>query len=140
MGIEELKAKREALRAEYAEAEAKQAEIDLAALLDAEQEHGFGAVRSLKVRGYKKGLPTMAIVKSPGGTPFYRKYLDELANAKSDMKKRDAALALGRACIIYPPKGDVLDAMLDAFPGLPLSASMAAQKLAELETDEEKKD
>lgn len=140
MSIEELNAKRAALRAEHESAEQAQAEIDLAALIDAEQEHGFGSVTSLKVRAYRKGLPTLVVVRSPGGTPFYRKYLDETSNAKSDMKKRDALLALGVSCLVYPPKGDLRDKMLEAFPGLSLSAGIAATKLAELEVESEKND
>lgn len=140
MSIEELNDKRAALRAEHEAAEQAQAEIDLAALLDAEQEHGFGSVTSLKVRAYRKGLPTMVVVKSPGGTPFYRKYLDETSNAKSEMKKRDALLALGLACLAYPPKGELRDKMLEAFPGLTLSAGIAATKLAELEAESGKND
>lgn len=140
MSIEELNAKRAALRAEHEAAEQAQAEIDLAALIDAEQEHGFGSVTSLKVRAYRKGLPTLVVVRSPGGTPFYRKYLDETSNAKSDMKKRDALLALGVSCLVYPPKGDLRDKMLEAFPGLSLSAGIAATKLAELEVEAEKND
>lgn len=140
MSIEELNAKRAALRAEHEAERLKQEEIDLAALLDAEHEHGFGAVKGLKVREFRKGLPTMAIVKSPGGTPFYRKFLDEVSNAKTDMKKRDAIVSLGMACLIYPPKGELRDKMIDAFPGLPVSASVTAQRLADLEEEQAKND
>lgn len=140
MGMKELQERREKLRAEYAEAESKQAEVDYAALVDAEEEYGFGAVQTLKVKQFQPGLPTFVVLRNPGGTPFYRKYLDEMGNAKSASKKQDANAALGVACLVYPPKGEIRDRMLQAFPGLSLSAGLAAQRLAELDAEDEKKE
>ena len=61
--LELLQERREALRAEDERLEAEQAEIDFAALVDLEEEHGFGSVRAIRFTGsYKRGTPTMAIV------------------------------------------------------------------------------
>lgn len=140
MSIEEIQARRDAMRAEQEKARAEQHEIDLAALADAEEEHGYDSVRSLVVRGYKKGLPTMAIVKSPGGTAFYKRYSDQVRNSKGDAKKvGEAQELMGEGCMIYPPPGDVRREMAKAFPGLLVSCGIEAVKLAELDAEEEKK-
>lgn len=138
MSMEELKARREAMRKADAEAEAKQAEVDFAALVDAEEEHGFGAVRPIKVKQYREGLPTMAIVKSPGGTHLFKAFQQETMNAKHGAKKIEAAESFGLASIVYP-SGELLASMLKAFPGLASSAAAVAAELAMGEAEEEKK-
>jgi len=138
--IEEIQARRDAMRAALAAKEQEQKAIDLEALADAEEEHGFGCVEPLHVRGYKEGIPTFAIIKSPGGTAYYRRYLDQLRNAKKESEKGKAQELLGESCVIYPPKGEARDAMLSAVPGLYVCAAIAACKLAELVAEDEKKD
>ena len=137
MSMEEIRARREAMRKEHEEAKAKQAEIDEAALLSAEEEHGFGAVEGVPVN-YQKGFPTKAVVKSPGGTHLFKAFQHETMNAKSGAKKIEAAEAFGLACIVYP-SGELLASMLKAFPGLASSAAAVASELAMGEAEEEKK-
>jgi hypothetical protein len=135
----EAEERRARLRAEAAQAESEQSDIDFAALVDAEEEHGFGAVESLKVSSYRAGVPTMAVIKAPSRT-YYRKYLDEFRNAKNDKARGVAQETLGQSCMVYPPSGDVRDRMLDAFPGLYVCAGIRAAKLGELDAEAEKKD
>ncbi len=139
--LEKVQAKREAMRLEWAAAEAAQNLIDQEALVDLEDEYGFGSVVSLKVPGFKKGLPTLAVVRSPGGgTGYYTKYKDQVRRAGKDAKKiGEAQEQIGEACLVYPPEGDLRKSMLEAFPGLMLSAGIAAVGLAELSADDEKK-
>lgn len=138
--IGEIQARREALKAKHREAEQAQAEIDLCALADAEEEHGYGSVESLPVKDFVAGCPTMAIVKSPGGTPFYKKYTDQVRNARGDVGKVGKAQeVLGESCMVYPPPGEVRDRMLAAFPGLYVSCAVRAVKFAELDAETEKK-
>lgn len=138
--LKALQERREKMKREYAEAEAKQAAIDLAALVSAEEEFGFGEVESLKVPSFKPGLPTLAIVRSAGGTHFYKAYLHESINAKSAAKKTAAVETLGTACMVYPPPGELRDKMAEAFPGMLASAGLAVVRLADLASDAEKKD
>ena len=137
MSMEELKARREAMRKADAEAEAKQAEVDFAALVDAEEEHGFGAVRPVKVKQYRAGLPTLIVVRAPSSNAF-KAFQHETINAKSGAKKVDAAEGFGAGCIVYP-SGALLASMVDAFPGLKSSAAAVAAELAMGEAEEEKK-
>ena len=90
--IEELQAKRAALRAEEEAAEEMQAEIDLAALVSAEEEHGFGSVRAIRFKGFRRGTPTMAIVIAPA-RGHYREYLKNVRGGKNDAAKGE----IGRA-------------------------------------------
>lgn len=138
--LEMIQERREALKEKHRKAEAAQAEIDLSALADAEEEHGYGSVESLPVKDFVAGCPTMAIVKSPGGTPFYKKYTDQVRNARGDaMKVGKAQEVLGESCMVYPPPGEVRDRMLAAFPGLYVSCAVRAVKFAELDAETEKK-
>lgn len=137
--IEKLKIEREKLRAEAAKAEAAQAEIDLAALLDAEREHGEGAVRSIVFRGYRHGTPTMAIVIAPSRA-HYREYLQNVRGGKNDTAKGEASERLGESCMIYPPHGSPMRrALVEARPGVYVVAGIEVAKLAEGGLEEEKK-
>ena len=138
--IEEIQARRDAMRAPLAAKEQEQHLVDMEALADAEEEHGFGCVKPLKVHGYKEGVATFAIIKSPGGTAYYRRYLDQLRNAKKESEKGKAQELLGESCVIYPPKGEEREAMLSAFPGFYICAAIEACKMAELSAEDEKKD
>jgi hypothetical protein len=44
-------------------------------------EHGDGAIGTLEVSGFVKGLPTLVVVKSPGGTPLYKRDTDMVRKA-----------------------------------------------------------
>lgn len=138
--LEEIQARRAKLREAHDSARLAQEEIDYAALADAEEEHGYGSVKSIVVESFKAGCPTLAVVKSPGGTAFYKRYSDQVRNAKGDAKKvGEAQELMGQGCMIYPPVGEVRKAMAEAFPGLFVSAGIVAVRMAELDAEEEKK-
>ncbi len=137
--LEELKAKREALREAEEMLEAEQSEIDMAALVSAEEEHGFGSVRAIYFRGYRRGSPTLAIVIAPE-RGHYREYLKNVRGGKTDTAKGEASERLGESCMVYPPAGsEARRAMLQARPGVYVVAGIEVAKLAEGGIEEEKK-
>lgn len=138
--LELLQERREALRVEEAQAEEAQAEIDFAALVSAEEEHGFGSVRAIRFKGsYKRGTPTMAIVIAPERA-HYREYLKNVRAGKNDTAKAEASERLGESCMIYPPHGsEMRSAMLAARPGVYVVAGIEVAKLAEGRIEDEKK-
>ena len=138
--IQKHQLEREKLREESAKAEEAQAEIDLAALLDAETEHGEGAVASIRFRGYRRGSPTLAIVIAPERA-HYREYLKNVRTGKSDTAKAEASERLGESCMIYPPHGsEMRQKLLEARPGVFVVAGIETAKLAEGRIEGEKKD
>lgn len=136
--IEERRAKRKAaLETQRTE----QYAIDLEALDALEQEHGDNCVAALEVNGYVPGLPTFAVVRSPGGTSFYKRYSDMVRKAGKSVQAIGAAQdMLGESCIVYPPEGAERERMYKEFPGLKISAAIRALKFVELEAADEKKD
>lgn len=139
MSIQEIQERRARMREEAERARAEQEAIDLLALADAEEQHGFGRVESLPVKHHVKGCPTFAIVKVPEAL-FYKRFNSAVASAKGKASAiLEAQEQIGQSCLIYPPKGEVRDAMEEAFPGLLVSCGQRAVKLAELDSAEEKK-
>lgn len=136
---EDLEKKREQMRVVASEKKEAQALLDLAALVDAEEEHGFDSVRSLPFRGYVDGLPTLAIVRRASGAE-YKKFLQQVRTAKTDAARVSAQLQFGEACLLYPPAGELRARVLEAFPGTFVVASTAAAHMAEAEDEAEKKD
>src|SRR5579872_4194296 len=82
--VEEIEARRAARKAESSKARDAQYEKDLEAFEALEIEHGDGCVARLSVRGFVPGLPTFAVVKSPGGTSFYKRYTDMVRRAQKN--------------------------------------------------------
>ena len=138
--LELLQERREALRAEDEKLEAEQAEIDFAALVDLEEEHGFGSVRAIRFAGsYKRGTPTMAIVIAPERA-HYREYLKAARTAKYDTVRGEAGERLGESCMLYPPPdSEMRSALLAARPGVYVVAGIEVARLAEGAAGEEKK-
>lgn len=140
--IEEL----EKLRAERREAASKQRDEqhakDLEALIELEDLYGFDALRKLNTTHFVPGIPTFAVIKSPGGTAVYKRYTDKVRKAQKQAQLIGAAQEeLGISCLVYPdPKSEVAKAMIEAFPGMPISIAVAAINMVELQEDEEKKD
>ena len=139
--VEEIEARRAARKAESSKARDAQYEKDLEAFEALEIEHGDGCVARLSVRGFVPGLPTFAVVKSPGGTSFYKRYTDMVRRAQKNTQAIGAAQdMLADSCLVYPADEATRAAMFDAFPGLRITAAIRALKFVELEEEEEKKD
>lgn len=133
---EERRAKR---RAASDTAKAAQYAIDVVALDKLEEQYGEGALKVLHVPTFAPGLPTMVVVKSPGGSPAYKRFVDSVREAKGHQAAIAAASEqLARACIVYPDDA-VRALMLVAFPNLLIDASNAATSMVQLQTESEKK-
>ncbi|HXG69988.1 MAG TPA: hypothetical protein VNJ04_05165 [Gemmatimonadaceae bacterium] len=138
--IAAIEKKRGERKAKIAEARAAQYAIDLAALNDLEVEHGDGSIVALEVGGFIEGLPTLVVIKSPGGTSAYTRYKSDVRKAGKNAEMIGAAQEqLGRSVIVYPSEDETKRAMTKAFPGLDISAGVRAVKFVELEAADEKK-
>ncbi len=139
--ILDIEARRTARREKINEARRAQYAIDLEAFDALEEEHG-DAVKMLEVTGFVPGLPTLIVIKSPGGTSFYNRYKDQVRKSNNNAQAIGAAQEmLGASCIVYPKPEDkdLRDRMFKEFPGALISAALAAIKLVELQTEDEKK-
>lgn len=140
--LEEQIARNAAVRAQ---AEEKQYEADLEARIALEAEHG--PLATVKPARFVAGFPTRAYARIPTASE-YKRYKDQIHRAvgKKDVAAQQAAAEqLARSCWLYPPPGDrglsdEQQAMLDRFPGILTSISIAALALAEGKADDEGKD
>lgn len=138
--LEALEKRRAERKGDTAKARREQLVIDLEALDALEVEHGESCLRTLEVAGFVKGLPTMVIVKSPGGTAFYKRYQDKARRAGKNAEAIGAAQdELAISCIVYPADPAVKKAMFEAFPGTVPSAAVEVIRFAELRSEDEKK-
>lgn len=137
--IEAIEERRAARRAAADGARKAQYAIDLGELDSLEEKHGADHVKALHVPVFVDGLPTMAIVKSPAGTSFYKRFADQVRAAKGNQQMINAAgELLARSCLVYPA-AEQLPAMLDAFPNLLNDACNAAASFVQMQSEAEKK-
>jgi hypothetical protein len=137
--LEAIEARRAARRQATEDAKALQYVVDMKALDALEEKHGEGAVKPLHVPHFAPGLPTMVIVKSPAGSPSYKRFCDLVREAKGHQGAIAAAAEqLARACIVYP-EAAVLVAMVEAFPNTLADAANVAAGFVQLKTEAEKK-
>lgn len=141
MSVADIEKRREERKAALAEAYEEQFEKDLFALDALEAEHGFGRVVRMNIKGFVPGLPTFIVIRSPGGTPLYKRYTDMVRAAGKNAAAIGAAQEmLGEASIVYPSEPEMLKALIKEFPGAKISAAIRAVACVELEAQEEKKD
>lgn len=135
--IEELEEKLQATRAARAKAREAQYEIDLEARVKLEEEHG--TIASVSVACFVAGQPTQAYLKTPTGLQYkkYKQQINSAAIRKDSKSIIEAGEALAQSCWLYPAP-EAREAMLEAFPGLLSSMSVAATSLAEGKGEDEK--
>lgn len=134
-----IEERREKRRKAAADAKAVQYLVDLKVLDALEEKHGEGQVKPLHVPTFVPGLPTMVIVKSPAGTPAYKRFCDQVRAAKGHPEMINAAgETLARACIAYPEPAVQMQ-MLEAFPNMLNDAANAASGFVQLKSEAEKK-
>jgi hypothetical protein len=139
--IEEIEARRAARKAELEAAQNAQLEKDLEAFEALEIEHGANNVARLVVKAFTPGLPTFVVVRSPGGTSFYKRYVDMVRRAQKNTQAIGAAQdMLAESSIVYPSDEATRKAMFEQFPGVRVTAAVRALKFVELEEEDEKKD
>lgn len=138
--LEEIEKKRAARRKTIDDARAEQYVADMTALDELEEKHGADRVKSLKVKAYTPGLPTMVIIKSSAGEGYHTRFQDMIRKAKGNKDLENAASQMfAKSSVVYPEK-DVLQAMAEAYPNMWVDISNAAIKLVQLEEEDEKKD
>lgn len=135
----ELEKKLADMRETRAKAEEGQYEKDLEARIALEEEHGN--IAAVKVAQFVPGFPTRAYLRTPIADE-YRRYKQTINRAvirdKRDPDKvREAGELLAKSCWIYPATEQERNAMLDTFPGLLTPLGLAAQSLAEGQSEEE---
>jgi hypothetical protein len=116
--FEEVEAAREAARK-------AQEDIDKLALLDLLEQHD-GDVQSVKLKSYRKGLPTFAVVRAPKRTETKR--FQDIAS-KDKSRATEALAQLGVCCVVYPSR-DIFEKILERAPAFDVSCGNAALDLA----------
>lgn len=130
MSMKDIEERRAALRKAHAEAYAAQYEIDFAAQVDLEDEHGFGRVHPVRIEedGWHVGAPTQIVVLLPVARDLKFKRFQQQIGAKNATaaQKLAASKLLADSCTVYPAAGsDELAAVLELAPGI--SEAAAAQ-------------
>jgi hypothetical protein len=123
--LTEIQRKREERKAALQIQREEQYARDLEAVDALEVEHGDSNVAVLEIP-FTPGLPVLAAVRTPtdAETKRYRSRLRE--------KNADAAVAaeeVGLSCVVYP-KGEALESVLSARPGLRVQLGTEALGLA----------
>lgn len=139
--LEKLEEQRAARKAASAKARAAQRIEDLKAFYALEEELGDDCVKALDAPGYKAGLPTLVVVKTPSSGQ-YKRFQDQLSAAaqKQNAKgKREAQDLFAESCLAYPKEPEKRAALVEAFPALLVTVAIAANALAEFKSDEEGK-
>ena len=138
--LEAIEARRAARREATAAAKAVQYAADMAVLDKLEERFGEGQIKALHVPTFVAGLPTMVIIKSPSGTPSYKRFCDMVREAKGHPGAINAAgELLARTCIAYPEDAPTLKVMVEAFPNMLNDAANAAASFVQLQAESEKK-
>lgn len=139
--IEEMLKARAEKRDALKKMEEEQFARDLEALMQLEEEYGYGNIVGVKVN-FTPGLPTRAFLRVPDRAQ-YQKYRDNGTKAvgqKNTKGHTDALDVLAKSCWAYPKEHEAKEAMLEATPGLLASIGHEAIKLAEGKAEEEGKD
>lgn len=131
---------REKAKAKRARERASQRAKDLSAIIDLENEMGIELKTLETQERYVEGVPVVVGVRPPTKME-YRRFQSEVRAAKENATKRgEASDLLAKACVVYPPKdSDAFKALTEAFPGTLNSVVLVATKLAELQSEDEKK-
>ncbi len=137
--LEEIKARRAARAAATEEARAAQYLIDCKAIEALEAEHGYVLNISQQVRQFVPGCPVVVAVKAPSELE-YKRFFQQINRSKGNADAQMAAHAmLAQVCWVYPENPEARKAMVAANGGLLASVGNLANKLAELNADEEGK-
>lgn len=142
--IERIQAQRKAIRDALDVQRVEQEAADLEAIADLEVEHGPSNVAVLRIN-YAPGLPSLVAVRIPSKAEMkrYRDTIKPGTGRGGQLKVGDFDLAysqIGGACIVYPPAGELRDALLDQRSAVKVEAGHAAVKLGESRDADEGKD
>ena len=143
MSMEEIEARRAALRRDHMAAFDAQRELDMEALVDLETQHGYGRTHPVKLEAdaWQDGTssPTMLILVLPKRSDLYfKRYKDMSVGAKVPaQQKQRASDMLAGSCTVYPEaKSDALEALLELADGiLDQATALIVSKVQGLEAD-----
>jgi hypothetical protein len=127
--------------------------VDLAALADLEDEHGYDRLVRVELRGWKadSGAATMAVAKrARKSDKLYKRFVDMVRRSKKGEKIDEgevekAGNLLANSCLVYPAPpekgadGGAYEATLELFPGLLTSVANAIVVAAMGKAEEEGK-
>lgn len=142
--MEELEARRQKLREAHAAAHHEQELVDLARVIDLEEEHGFDRILRINLRGWKadSGATTLVVARIPQGRDgFVKRFEETVSKPKSENLKALHMLAV--SCIVYPsPKDEkeLYEATLNLAPGMLSNVGHAVIEAVQGKVEEEKKD
>jgi hypothetical protein len=130
---------RDARKADRDASKAKQVELDMIALDDAEQAHGDEQVGTAAIP-YTPGLPTFAVYRTPSAveTQRYRETVKPRSADGAPNNAREAAITLGATCVVYPAP-DVLNKMVEACPEMMVGIGIACVNKAQARIDADAK-
>ncbi len=139
--IEEIEKRRAARRASHDNDRLEQERVDLEAI-DALEETLGEPLHTMTANGFKAGVSVKIAFRAPTAIE-YKRYLGMAGRAitanNSDARTKAQEL-LALACWVYPVENsDGRKAMLEAFPGVLVSLSVEAAKVAEMRAEEEGK-
>lgn len=127
--------RRAARKAQLADAEKAQRELDLEAIDALEVQHGDSNIAVLRVP-YADGFPVLVAVRTPK-EPEVKRFR---ARVKSDDKDQHTAACaeVGESCVVYPAR-DVFAQLAKQRPNLTVDAGLAALNLSRASKDAEGK-
>lgn len=144
--IKGAEARREAIRKAHGEAHLAQQAVDIVALVELEEEHGYERIMRVDIGGWKKGVgaATMVVARIPDRREtFFRRYEQTVAKAKPGTTSAlDAAHMLAEACLIYPSKKDhpeLHEATMELAAGVLTNLALQVAKIVQGNAEEEKK-
>lgn len=151
--IEELNERRAKGKATHDAAWKAQHLVDLAALADLEDEHGYDRLVRVELRGWKadSGATTMAVAKrARKSDKLYKRFVDMVRRSRKGEKVDDAEVEragnlLAESCLVYPAPpakqgdGGAYESTLELFPGLLTSVAGAIVTAAMGRAEEEGK-
>ncbi len=137
--LEEIEARRAARRTANIDARHAQEIVDLTEIDKLEEERG-DALHTCKVNRFVPGCVAKLAYRAPTRGE-YKRYSDTVFGgrnvAKGDLKSSvEAQRVLGEVCMVYPPKGEAREALLEACPGVMTTIGQLASKLGDAEAEE----
>lgn len=139
--IELAQERRSKLREETDAAKLEQLATDLEAIADLEEELGESMVVAMDAKVWSPGCPVKIAVRAPNAAQ-YKRHLDTVMRGTRDKDVNattSSVTLIGESCLVYPPKGELRDALIRTVPGAYLSAGQLAVQLGESEKANEKK-
>lgn len=137
--IEAIEKKKQAREAAEAAAREDQYATDREAISDLEEKLGINIHFSKQVRQFVAGMPVVVGVRAPSEAE-YKRLFSQINRSNGNGDAKVAALTmLAQVCWVYPEDAATRKSMVESNSGLLVSVGNFANKLAEVEIEEEGK-